>query len=126
MNYLIIYLTLLALMFVFQVYRIGSTIHYVYKQYPNNKVDVFFKIIPNEMFTFNRLATLLSVITFPLVVFWWLLSVVVLYVSFVVVCVGWVVTFSQPLLMWIWEQTVIPVCRFVLKILTKDYWLGRW
>ena len=119
MYYLYLYLGVLGFMFVFQTYRLATTYFWWLRE--GYKFRVFTNVIGNEMFWFNRLTCILTIVSLPNLILWNILAVVVLVTAILcLICLAVIV------LMWKLLRFILNIIKqAVSPLFTINFWLGR-
>ena len=119
MYYLYLYLGILSVMFIFQTYRLCTT--YFWWLQEGYKFQVFTNVVSNEMFWFNRLTCILTIVSLPNLILWSILAVVVLVTA--LLCL---IGVAVMVLMWKLFRFISSIIKkAVSPLFTVNFWLGR-
>lgn len=121
MHYVFIYLVILSGVFVYQGYRLYTCIIYVNNQQFTDKYSVLQNIVNYEMFWWNRVTVLLTIVTFPLFILWHIIFLLVLIICLIASAIVALFLFISPFIYTI----ICGVLSLVRPLFTLSFWLEK-
>lgn len=120
-HYVFTYMVILGAAFVYQGYRLYTCVVYVNEQQFSDKWQVLQNIVNHEMFWWNRLTVLITIMTFPLFILWHIIFLLVLIICLIASVIATLFLFISPLI----YTLVCGVLSLVKPWFTLSFWLEK-